>query len=329
MKFIFAILALALSACTTLSKPFFYEASQYSNRVFIFGTIHAGVPIDDVPSSIISKIDASQNIVAEIDPERTSLKENITARFTQERKEIFALLQDVQKKNPKLAKGLSEKMEMTLPSVPIVIAMPELKLSQRLSPKAFALAQNYLSMIEPDLLERISPAAASRFIAETRLEQVSVGVSWANRFDPKFSLDLNLLSRAAGQNKFVTQLDDDEVLSPHCQDLLDSIQIVDIFEKGLVQKVKDLDRLVDVYKTGEEKKMIALTNELGGGTNVCTLDERNQKWLPTIIQATERAGMYGNPPAFVLVGAAHLFGPQGILELLKRSGFSVQRVEKY
>lgn len=62
------------------------------------------------------------------------------------------------------------------------------------------------------------------------------------------------------------------------------------------------------------RKFPALYNEL--------LKDRNERWMP------ELKAMLGTPEVeLVLVGAAHLVGPDGLLEAFKRSGFDVEAFE--
>jgi hypothetical protein len=52
------------------------------------------------------------------------------------------------------------------------------------------------------------------------------------------------------------------------------------------------------------------------------VDDRNAAWLPQIKK------MIASPQTeFVLVGVAHLVGPQGIVSLLKKQGLNVSKLE--
>jgi uncharacterized protein YbaP (TraB family) len=51
------------------------------------------------------------------------------------------------------------------------------------------------------------------------------------------------------------------------------------------------------------------------------LVERNRTWLPLIEELFARPGR-----AFVVVGAAHLVGPDGLLALLKARGYAVEQL---
>ena len=50
------------------------------------------------------------------------------------------------------------------------------------------------------------------------------------------------------------------------------------------------------------------------------LVERNRRWLPEIEKSLEQAS-----EALIVVGAAHLVGSDGIIEMLKTKGYSVEQ----
>jgi uncharacterized protein len=51
------------------------------------------------------------------------------------------------------------------------------------------------------------------------------------------------------------------------------------------------------------------------------LDERNQKWIPKIIEACKKKKV------FIAVGAGHLGGPEGVIRLLEKAGYTVTLVK--
>jgi uncharacterized protein YbaP (TraB family) len=51
------------------------------------------------------------------------------------------------------------------------------------------------------------------------------------------------------------------------------------------------------------------------------LVDRNKTWLPKIEALFARTGR-----AFVVVGAAHLVGPDGLLALLKAKGYAIEQL---
>jgi hypothetical protein len=51
------------------------------------------------------------------------------------------------------------------------------------------------------------------------------------------------------------------------------------------------------------------------------LVDRNRNWLPTLEALFSRRGR-----AFIVVGAAHLVGPDGLLQMLKAKGYAVEQL---
>jgi uncharacterized protein YbaP (TraB family) len=49
--------------------------------------------------------------------------------------------------------------------------------------------------------------------------------------------------------------------------------------------------------------------------------ERNNNWIPQLEQCLTRT-----TPCMVVVGAAHLVGPDGLLALLQRKGYRVEQL---
>lgn len=72
-------------------------------------------------------------------------------------------------------------------------------------------------------------------------------------------------------------------------------------------KKQDLPALYDQVKKSED----------GGMDMNAFLDDRNKKWIPRI-EAKVR-----NNSVFFAVGAAHLYGPNGVINLLRKAGFTV------
>jgi uncharacterized protein len=100
--------------------------------------------------------------------------------------------------------------------------------------------------------------------------------------------------------------------------------------KDLVTMVRDLGKtkdqsrlLTQYYLKGDLDAMFTLmkTAETEAGSMAHLLDERNQNWmkrLPALLAAR---------PTFVAVGAGHLPGPNGLIALLRKDGFTVKAVK--
>jgi hypothetical protein len=118
------------------------------------------------------------------------------------------------------------------------------------------------------------------------------------------------------------------------QDQLDFLtSMSDGIEDRFVAKgLKDLDRfrqlldqLISVWRNGDEAKLYQfflrdMKNDFPK-LHRRLVDDRNAAWLPQIKQ------LVASPQTeFVLVGVAHLVGPQGIVSLLKKQGLKVRKL---
>ncbi|MEO0897597.1 MAG: TraB/GumN family protein [Bacteroidota bacterium] len=97
------------------------------------------------------------------------------------------------------------------------------------------------------------------------------------------------------------------------------MEMVDKFDeqKALFQK------LIEYYVAEDIESLFSMMTEYEEISDVQTelLDERNQNWIPLIKEQTAKE------PTFIAVGAAHLFGEQGVIQLLKNEGYTVLPVK--
>ena len=87
----------------------------------------------------------------------------------------------------------------------------------------------------------------------------------------------------------------------------------DILELKLMQKSHSEKNLVEIQKLIKESKS-SMMNDF----EELFLVNRNKKWIP-VISNTGRG-----KPAFFGVGAAHLIGEYGVVNLLRKNGFTVE-----
>lgn len=99
---------------------------------------------------------------------------------------------------------------------------------------------------------------------------------------------------------------------------------------SLMQIVKNFDsakqmmtQMVEVYKKRNPEELYSFMKKSGLNDmfETAMLEERNNKWLPTIIANIKKQ------PTFFAFGAGHLVGSFGIINLLKKSGYKVTPVE--
>jgi uncharacterized protein YbaP (TraB family) len=143
-------------------------------------------------------------------------------------------------------------------------------------------------------------------------------------FDPALGLDRHFLDRAPSAGKSVRtletaleQIDVLERLSPQLQDALVSATL-----DGAETELTQIRRIAAAWKAGEPAPIEQLLlSEMKATPEVyeTLLLARNRRWVPQIEDclATHRC--------FVVVGAAHLVGTDGLVALLRARGFTVEQ----
>ena len=89
------------------------------------------------------------------------------------------------------------------------------------------------------------------------------------------------------------------------------------------EKIETLYRdLVDMYKAEDLDKMFGMMDEYFDDARQMDilLTERNKRWIPMMEAKAQKE------PIFFAVGAGHLGGPNGVIELLKQAGYTVTPV---
>ena len=154
-----------------------------------------------------------------------------------------------------------------------------------------------------------------------------LGLEWQKAgFDPNLGLDKHFYDRAQNEGKAVQGLEtlayqlsrfDGMTMAQQDRLLADTI-------KGLDTEMGNVNKLADAWKAGDaptvERIVLA---ELKDDPVMYQrlLVERNQNWLPKLEALFSRSGR-----AFVVVGAAHLVGPDGLLSVLKAKGYAVEQL---
>lgn len=139
-------------------------------------------------------------------------------------------------------------------------------------------------------------------------------------------LDLYFTIEARKQGKVLTPL---ETMDQQMTYLLDH-DPVDKQAADLVRMVKEKDemqgearKLTDLYLAGNIDGMweLSLQYEKKYGDLSYLVKERNQNWLAKL------PALMALRPTFVAVGALHLPGPDGLIKLLRKAGYTVKPVK--
>jgi len=155
--------------------------------------------------------------------------------------------------------------------------------------------------------------------AVTALELQKIG------FDGEFGVDRHIFEKAQESKVDIEGLESVEYQLGLFENLPLRVQ-----EYFLIQSLEDLEdienriqAIVKAWEGGQVKELEAL---LAGMKDYPELYQslvvtRNQNWLPQIEQRLQKRG-----PVFVVVGALHLLGEEGILAALGKKGYRVEQM---
>ncbi|WP_394746767.1 TraB/GumN family protein [Spongiimicrobium salis] len=145
---------------------------------------------------------------------------------------------------------------------------------------------------------------------------------------PLQSYEQELMKVAHAQNEEVLGLEtvaeqlqifDDIPYSDQIQDLLKSAKTDLDYDKKLFQ------RMLQIYEEKDLNKMMALMEEEKEASTTkhrhVILDDRNKKWIAKIEAHAKKQ------PTFFGVGAAHLPGDFGVIQLLRKEGYTVKAAQ--
>ncbi|MGQ9646225.1 MAG: TraB/GumN family protein [Thermodesulfobacteriota bacterium] len=195
-------------------------------------------------------------------------------------------------------------------------------LEKHLSPEAYELVKKHLSELGASL--EVANKYRPWFLALTlaSIEIVKLG------FDPDHGIDRYFLSKAAEKKKIVElesldyQINLFSNLSEKNQELFLLYTLKDI--RVLEQ---ELDRLITAWSSGDEKTVESIiTKSVKEDKRLIPvyeklIIERNKKMASKMEEYLKEKETF-----FVVVGAGHLVGKQGIIELLKGKGFLVEQL---
>jgi hypothetical protein len=145
-------------------------------------------------------------------------------------------------------------------------------------------------------------------------------------FDPNLGLDKHFYDLAQSNGKPVQGLETAEYQLSRFDEMTMPQQ-----DRFLADTLKELDTerasvktLADAWKTGDTPTVerVVLTDLKNDPVMYQRLlVERNHNWLPKLDALFSRPGH-----TFVVVGAAHLVGPDGLLQMLKAKGYVVEQM---
>lgn len=139
------------------------------------------------------------------------------------------------------------------------------------------------------------------------------------------SYELNFMKLAKAQNIEVLGLERIEDQVAVFDAIPDSLEV-----KGIMDMVNDFDkqktnlsRMISYYKDESLNELYRFMMESPDmmGSQEILLDRRNRNWIPLMENAMQKGSI------FFAVGAAHLPGKAGVIELLREKGYKVSAIK--
>jgi len=208
---------------------------------------------------------------------------------------------------------------------------------QLLSRGMLPAGQTIDAIVSPATMTLVNKTAADLGLPPGPLKQFKpwmlaltlMGLEWQKAgFDAELGLDKHFYDRAKAEGKPVDGLETVEYQISRFDGMTPEQQ-----DKMLAESLKELGTeqanvatLVEAWKSGDVATIERLVLE-----DVTTdpvmyqrlLVERNRNWFPKIDAMLNTSGRTG--PVFVVVGAAHLGGPDGLIQMLKAKGYTVEQ----
>jgi uncharacterized protein len=144
-------------------------------------------------------------------------------------------------------------------------------------------------------------------------------------FDAELGLDKHFYDRAKGDGKNVEGLETIEYQLSRFDEMSAELQDRLLVEtlKGIETEQANMTKLVEAWRAGDAaavERIVLKDLEQEAQLYQRLLVERNKNWLPKLEALFARKAA-----AFVVVGAAHLVGPDGLVAMLKAKGYTVEQ----
>ncbi|SIT91741.1 TraB/GumN family protein [Pontibacter indicus] len=207
-----------------------------------------------------------------------------------------------------------------------LMVMPDNKLSNLLSKEDYALVNEEMKKqfgFELSMADQMKPMTLMLMLSMKDYQSMEVLKNYTGE-----PLDMYFANQNKKNNKKVSTLETMEqqfsLLYNHYPLDKQAEQLVAyIKNKGMAVELSN--KLVQLYFNKDLEGIWALSqeyNELtGGGDMAYMTDERNKDWM------TKLPAIMKEQSTFIAVGAAHLPGENGLLQLLQRAGYTVKPLQ--
>jgi uncharacterized protein YbaP (TraB family) len=195
-----------------------------------------------------------------------------------------------------------------------------------------------MKMLMPDhTLQSLLPAGEYEIVEKKFLEITGMPLALFNQFKPFMALSvvtqnsISCTDKIQPETEFVELAKANQLPILGLETLEDEINAINIEPidsqiTALKKIVTNFDstktvmaQLVNVYKQRNVDSLYRFMKEAGTDSDFEKelLSKRNHKWIPVIEKAI------AEKPSFFAVGAGHLGGPEGVINLLRQRGYEV------
>jgi uncharacterized protein len=143
--------------------------------------------------------------------------------------------------------------------------------------------------------------------------------------DPELGLDKHFYNLATSAGKQVIGLETAEYQIDRFDKMPDAMQ-EQLLRSELAEMETEktsLRALLTAWQTGDAaaiEKMLLTSFADNPAAYNSLITERNRNWMPQLEACLKRSS-----PCFVIVGAAHIVGPQGLLAMLRQRGYRIEQ----
>jgi uncharacterized protein len=193
---------------------------------------------------------------------------------------------------------------------------------QKLSPMTYKALNSYLDSqgLNKEIYDRLEPWAVMLTLTQLKLSQIGIDQSGVDSYYSKRAfidqMPQRYLESIEEQSTIITEIGEGEEDSMILQTLEDMNEL-DTIMRWMVQDWREgqTERL--------ERELLLEMEQKSPKTYHRILVQRNNVWMPKLMKMIreEKRG-------FVLVGAMHLIGDDGLLELFRKAGYKVEIVTK-
>ncbi len=279
-----------LSACVTSQgskarQGLIWEASRGQQKITLVGTMHVGVSPDEIPKGLWTRLDEADTVVTEVD--LVGMNGTLMRRY---------------------------------------LILPESQsLDQLMGSKDWAQFKATIHEAFPQIgetqLKRMSPLAAcsNLMLAEAQLAQKSMGeaASKQESVRDQVSMDQFIIEKAKEKGKKLQTFETLEEQFGFLDQVFTLDQLRDMLKESSENRAY-YKQLASSFKEGDAETIDAMVATMPAPLREILLDQRNQNWgkkLQAVISPQK---------TFIAVGAAHLGGSKGLLNILEAQGFQLR-----